>query len=100
MSEDELIDMEIARMLEDGSLVISGMVNGEPYYNMVPEIMKQTNPAFYEIMVSEIDESLIVLYEQGLLKVDYDENLNAMFSLTDEGIALAEEIVRNGDGLS
>jgi hypothetical protein len=47
-------------------------------------------------MMEEIDETLLSLYEQGYVNIDYDEDLNAVFSISEDGIEMAESMINNG----
>jgi hypothetical protein len=92
MNEDE-VDETIAYLYEVGALSISGMDGEDFTYNVNPEIMKIVCPAFYEAFMAGIDETLIELIDQDLVKVEYDEDLKPWFSVTDKGQAVAEDII-------
>lgn len=93
MTDDEYIGY----LVERGALIVSGMENDLVVYNMVPDVMKEVDPELYKVMISEVNEALLGLYEAGLVNVEYDENLNALFTVTEEGARLAEEMLRNAD---
>ena len=38
-----------------------------------------------------VDKNLIELYEEGYIQVEYDENLEAIISLSKEGLQIAKE---------
>lgn len=98
---DELIDSKIDEMISDGSLILGGLEDdGEPYYNMNPELMKELHPEFYESMMSELDDTLMNLYMDGLIDVEYDENLTPIFSVSDKGLEYIESILEGEDGYS
>ena len=44
-----------------------------------------------EFSEEELEEALIHLYELGLVDVQYDENLEATFTLTETGKKVVEE---------
>jgi len=100
MNEDERIDQEIQYLLDVGALTISGMDGEEPVYNMVPEVLKIVSPDLYEIMMKEIDDTVLSLYKQGLVSIEYNEDLKAIISITDDGIDMVEEMIKNGNGYS
>lgn len=85
------IDDEIAFLVDAGALVPHGMDGDEPTYRFVPEILQVVSPELYKIYMEELDQSLLKLYEEGLVEVDYDENLVPRFSLTDEGYEYIKE---------
>jgi len=42
-------------------------------------------------MQQDMDQVLVDLYQQGLIEVSYDENLNALMSISEQGkVALLE----------
>lgn len=92
MDEEERINEEIAHLVEAGALILYGMDKDEPVYHIVPEVMKQISPELYEIMMEELDDVLLSLYRDGLVEVEYDENLRPRFGLTEEGKRLANEV--------
>ena len=100
MNEDERIDQEIQYLLDVGALTISGMDGEEPVYNMVPEVLKVVSPGLYDIMMQEVDNAVLSLYEKGLVSIEYNEDLKAIISITDDGIDMVGEIVRDGNGYS
>lgn len=93
MSEE---DEMIAELVDVGALSLEGMDGEEAIYVMNPEIMKNYFPALYDVMMEEVNDALLGLYERGLVSIEYDENLSPLFTLTEEGEKVAEDIVRNG----
>jgi len=96
MNDDELIEQEISRLVDAGAIIIGGMNGEEPYYHMVPDILKVANPELYAAMMADIDETLIALFEDGLIDIQYDENLNVLVSLSEDGQRVAEEMMKDG----
>jgi hypothetical protein len=47
--------------------------------------MKEKNFELYELMMSDTNQALLSLYEEGLISVEYDENLEAHFYPTEKG---------------
>lgn len=43
------------------------------------------------ISEGELEEALMHLYQLGLVDIDYDENLEARFSLSEKGTKVIEE---------
>jgi hypothetical protein len=72
-------------LIDEGVLEIYGMSeDGEPVYRMNLIKLKKSFPPLYNEIIEEMDKDLMNLYEQGLVDVSYDENLDATFSLTPE----------------
>lgn len=82
--EPDVIDLEIARLVEAGALYPQGVgEDGELLYNYNLDILKEESPALYESHMEMVGEALMSLYEKGLVDIDYDEDLNARFSITE-----------------
>ena len=60
--------------------------NGEVTYTYNFEKMKELMPDLYNEIMDGLNENLLVLYEQELIKVEYDEELRAHISPTDQGM--------------
>lgn len=42
------------------------------------------NEEFDDLTTQEIEDALVRLYLKGLIKIEYDENLEAVFSINEE----------------
>lgn len=91
-NEEDYIDAIIDDLISLGALVKTDS-NGsdEIMYNVDPNRMREVYPEFYEMFIEELDEVLASLVLQGLVRVEYDEQLNAYFSLTEDGKRVVEE---------
>jgi len=84
--------MELEHYLEIGAITLEGMdENGEMIF-AISEIAKEVAPELWEAHVNYVDESLVKLYEKGLMQVEYDENLEATLHLSPEGQKIAKEM--------
>lgn len=92
MDEEREEDMEMSYYLEIGAITLEGMdENGEMIF-AINEKAKEVAPELWEAHIRYVDESLLKLYEKGLMKVEYDENLEATLHLSPEGHRLAREM--------
>ena len=48
--------------------------------------MKDLMPDLYDEIMNNLNESLMVLFEEDLIKVEYDEDLKVHISATDAGV--------------
>lgn len=48
-------------------------------------------PELYHAMMEELNQELLNLYELGFITIEYDENLNSHFRITDDGKQYLEE---------
>jgi hypothetical protein len=94
MENDEPIDMEfddedafVDYLIEMCILQEEGFdEDGEVTYTYNFEVMKEVMPELYEEIMYGVNDNLMSLYELNLVKIEYDENLNAHFSATPEGM--------------
>jgi hypothetical protein len=95
--ENELFEY----LLEVGALEIDGVASdGEIMFKINSEKMKEYCPDMLEIMREDLESSLLGLYEQGLVEMQYNENLEAIFNISPEGEeALLKMGFYNLDGL-
>lgn len=84
--------MELQHYLDIGAITLEGVdENGELIF-AIHEKAKDVAPELWEAHIRHVDESLLKLYEKGLMKVEYDENLEATLHLSPEGHKLAKEM--------
>ncbi|MEY4332168.1 MAG: hypothetical protein RLZZ196_906 [Bacteroidota bacterium] len=92
MDEEREDDMKLEHYLEIGAVTIEGVdENGEIIF-AINEIAKDIAPELWEAHIKHVDESLLKLYEEGFMEVEYDENLEATFNLSPEGQILAKQM--------
>jgi hypothetical protein len=90
--DEEREEMELSHYIEIGAISIAGMdENGEIIFS-INESAKELAPELWEAHVNYVDESLLSLYENGLIEVEYDENLEATLHLSPEGQRMAKEM--------
>jgi hypothetical protein len=91
MNEEDSNDERIAYYLQIGAISFEGMdENGEIIY-AISEDAKELAPELWQSHVDYVDKSLIELYEQGLVEIEYDENLEATLHISPEGQKIARE---------
>ena len=93
MTEEE--DREDADKLEYylaiGAVSLEGMdESGEMIYS-ISEDAETLAPELWRSHTEYVDRSLMELYEQGLVEVEYDENLEATLYISPEGQRIAKE---------
>lgn len=84
--EDDEIEEVIAFLEECGALVWVGMdQNGERLFQFNLDILKEELPEMYESIMEDLDAEMLHLFQAGLIEVEYDENLNSFFNITEAG---------------
>jgi hypothetical protein len=92
MDEEREEEMQLEHYLEIGAISLAGVdENGEIIY-AIEDKAKEIAPELWEAHIRYVDESLMKLYEKGLLQVEYDENLEAMLHISPEGQKIAKEM--------
>lgn len=75
---------------EDAAIFAGFDESGEPIYNFDMDILEEIAPEIYAQMQQDIDEILVDLYKKDLVEITYDEDLNALIFISDEGKAILE----------
>jgi DNA-binding PadR family transcriptional regulator len=91
MNEEEANDARIAYYLEIGAISFEGVdESGEIIYS-ISDKAKELAPELWQSHIEYVDKSLIELYEQGLVEIEYNEKLEATIHITPEGQKIARE---------
>ena len=79
-------------LLSEGAAILEGIdEDGEPVYMFDMEILEEVMPELHAVMQEDMDQVLVDLYQKGLIDVSYDENLNAIMAISEQGkVALIE----------
>lgn len=92
MDEQEENEMRMQHYLDIGALSIEGVdENGELIF-AIHEVAKDIAPELWQAHIEYVDESMLKLYEAGLMEVEYNENLEATLHLSPEGYKIAKEM--------
>lgn len=87
MDPDESLDYYI----EIGAVEIAGIEEDGEFIFKVTEKAKDLAPELWEAHQEHVDEVLLGLFEEGLLTVNYNEDLEAIIELTQEGKDIAKQ---------
>jgi hypothetical protein len=63
---------------------------GEAIFELKEDITKELAPELWDAHMGYIDDNLIELYKDGLMTVEYDENLEATMHFSKEGYDVAK----------
>ena len=66
-------------------------IYGEMIFSITDKA-KELAPELWNAHMKHVEESLMVLYENDLVNVEYDENLEAKISIKPEGYQMAKEL--------
>jgi len=88
MDDDEKLSM----YLEIGAVELAGMDESGEFIFQITEKAKTIAPDLWQAHQEHVDRSLVQLYEAGLIRVSYNDDLEATIEMSDEGHALAKEL--------
>ncbi len=92
MDEERDYEMDVEYYLEIGAISIEGMDEKGEIIFAIHEKAKEVAPELWEAHIKYVDESLLKLYQEGLMQVEYNEDLEAMLHLSPEGQKVAKEM--------
>lgn len=89
-NEEHIEAMEY--LVSEGAAILDGIdEDGEPIYSFDMDILEEVMPELYQAMMDDMDNVLLDLYQKGLIDISYDENLNALMTVSEEGKRALEE---------
>lgn len=91
-SSDESHQEIMEYLVSEGAAIIDGIDdNGEAIYKFDMEILEEIMPELHQVLVQDMDNILIDLYQKDLIEVSYDEELNVHMTVSQEGKKILEE---------
>ena len=91
MDEEEAL-RQIQYYIEIGAIRLAGYnEEGEAVFELNEAVTKDLAPELWEAHMEYVDHNLTELFEEGLMNVEYDENLEATMHFTKEGYEIALE---------
>jgi hypothetical protein len=76
-------DQMMEHYVEIGAVTVNGIDKSGNFIYVITDKAKELAPDLWEVHHEMIDEALIGLFEQGLIEVEYDEDLNANMKISD-----------------
>lgn len=90
MSDEDYMKLE--HYIEIGAIEVEGVDdNGELIFS-ISENAKDIAPELWQAHSDYVDRSLIKLYEDGLINIEYDENLEATITVNEDGIEAVKQL--------
>ena len=94
--DDEEALRQMQYYIDIGAIRLAGYnEQREPVFELNETVTKKLAPELWEAHMEYVDSNLTQLFEEGLMNVEYDENLQATMHFTKEGydIAVAKGII-------
>jgi hypothetical protein len=76
-------DQMMEHYVEIGAVTVNGIDKSGNFIYVITDKAKELAPDLWEVHHEMIDEALISLFEQGLIEVEYDEDLNANMKISE-----------------
>lgn len=90
--EEERALEQMQHYIDIGAIRLAGYNDeGEAIFELNEIVTKELAPELWEAHMEYIDDTLVNLYKDGLLNVEYDENLEATLHFSKEGYDIAKE---------
>jgi len=86
--ENDMLDYYVSI----GAVEIAGIDEGGEFIYAITPSAKELAPDLWEAHENHVNESLMSLYDMGLVSVSYNEDLEATIELTDDGKKKAKEL--------
>lgn len=91
MDDEEALE-KIQYYIEIGAIRLAGYdENGEAIFELNEALTKELAPELWDAHMEYVDDNLIELYQDGLMEVEYDENLEVTMHFTKRGFEIAKE---------
>lgn len=84
-------DDELDHYIEIGAVEVAGIEEDGEFIFKITEKAKEVAPELWDAHQEHVDEVLLGLFEEGLLTVSYNEDLEAIVELTPEGKEIAKQ---------
>lgn len=91
MNEDGF-DQMMEHYVEIGAVTVNGIDVSGNFIYVITDKAKELAPDLWEMHHDMIDDALVGLFEQGLIEVEYDEDLNANMRISDEARQVMYEL--------
>ena len=86
LEDNESDDSRMSHYIELGVVSIEGMdEDGEMIFSIDEELARELAPELWQSHKEYVDRSLLELFEEGLIEVEYDEDLEAHIHISPEG---------------
>lgn len=90
---NEETELVIQYLVDRGAAEWNGMDQyGERMFRFNMDVLAEVMPELWQQVMEDVDQTLLKLFEAGLANVEYDENLEATISLTEEGEKILKQM--------
>ena len=92
--DDDIASEQVLGYLIDiGAAFYDGVDGtGERMFKFNMDMLKDVLPDLYDTIMEDLDNAMMELYQRGLAELEYDENLNAHFTISEEGKGILKSL--------
>jgi hypothetical protein len=77
-------DEKLEYYIEIGAVEVAGIQEDGQFLYEITEKARDIAPELWESHLEYIDNTILDLYEKGLVEIEYNENLEALISVSEE----------------
>ena len=90
---DEETELFIQHLVDNGAAEWDGVDKfGERMYKFNMPILQKVMPELYNEIMIDLDEAMLELYKQDLVEIEYNEDLEATFSISEKARVMLYEL--------
>jgi hypothetical protein len=90
---EEETEKIIEYLVSQGAAEWDGMDQyGERMFKFNMPVLQEIMPELYKEIMEDIDSTMLDLFEKGLVDIEYDENLQAMFKVSEKAREMLSEM--------
>ena len=90
---EEETEQIIEYLVSQGAAEWDGMDEyGERMFRFNLDVLKEVMPELYNEIMGDVDSVMMELFQQGLVDIEYTENLEAMFKISEKAKQILDEL--------
>ena len=94
---DDFLEEETEQVIEylvsQGAAEWDGIdQSGERMFKFNMPVLKEIMPDLYAEIMGDIDNTMLDLFQKGLIDIEYDENLEAMFKISEQAREILSDL--------
>jgi hypothetical protein len=92
-NSDEETEMVIQYLVDNGAAEWDGIDQfGERMYKFNMPILQEVMPELYDEIMLDIDETMLDLYKRELVEIEYNEDLEATFTISEKAKSMLDDL--------
>lgn len=91
MSPEEFDEL-MAYYIEVGAVEVAGVLDDGEFIYKITDVAEEAAPELWAMHIEAIDDAMLELFKKGLVDVEYDEDLNPEFKISNDGKVLMKEM--------